>query len=57
MAKTQTFGDKAKGKVKSETINVKCVFSIYDEQKGTWKFRERMVTVKDVKEAESVKPF
>ena len=57
MAKQQTFGDKARGKVKSDTMNVKCVFSIYDEAKGTWKFKERVVRVKDVKEAESMKPF
>ena len=57
MAKQQSFADKSKGKEKSDTVSVKCVFSIFDESKGTWKFRERMVRVKDIKEAESVKPF
>jgi len=57
VAKQQTFGDKAKGKVKSDTISVKCIFSVQDETKGTWKFKERVVRVKDVKDAESAKPF
>jgi ribosome-associated toxin RatA of RatAB toxin-antitoxin module len=56
VAKKQTFGDKAKGKAKSDSINVKCIYSIFDESKGSWKFREQIVNVKDIKEAESTKP-
>ena len=55
MAKQQSFADKAKGKVKSDTIAVKCIVSSYDETTKAWKFRERMVKVKDPKEIESMK--
>lgn len=55
MAKQQTFADKAKGKAKSDTIMVKCIATVFDENSKTWKFRERMVRVKDVKEAEETK--
>lgn len=55
MAKQQSFADKAKGKVKSDTTSVKCIVSVYDEARGTWKFRERIVKVKDMKELDSMK--
>jgi hypothetical protein len=54
MAKTQSFADKAKGKAKSDTVMVKCITSVYDEERKSWKFRRRMVRVKDLKEVESM---
>ena len=54
MAKQQSFADKAKGKAKADTISVKCIVSLYDENTKAWKFRERMVKVKDAKEIESM---
>ena len=55
MAKQQTFADKSKGKAKSEFISVKCIVSAYDDGTKAWKFRERMVKVKDPKELETMK--
>jgi hypothetical protein len=54
MAKQQSFADKSKGKLKSDTIMVKCVGTVQDPERKTWKFRQRMVRVKDLKEAENV---
>jgi hypothetical protein len=54
MAKQQSFADKSKGKLKSDTISVKCIVSSFDENTKAWKFRERMVKVKDPKEIETM---
>jgi hypothetical protein len=50
MAKTQTFQDKTKKKG-SEFISVKVVMTEKSE-KGTYKFNERFVKVKDLAEVE-----
>lgn len=55
MAKTQTFTDKNKKGSKSEFTFFKAVFPVKDEATGGWKFRERMVRVKDPKDIESMK--
>jgi hypothetical protein len=55
MAKTQTFSDKAKKGLKSEYTFFKAVYPVLDETTGTWKFRERMVRVKDAKDIETMK--
>ncbi len=55
MAKTQTFADKIKGKVKSDFQTVKCIISYQDQHTGTWKFRERRIKVKDVNELDNMK--
>ena len=55
MAKQQTFADKAKGKVKADHIAVKCIVSVFDEGTQSWKFRERIIKVKDAKELEAMK--
>jgi len=54
MSKSKTFADKAKGKVKADTIAVKCIFSVKDEQTGGWKFRESIRKVHDVAEIEKL---
>jgi hypothetical protein len=51
MAKTQTFQDKSKKKGGSELISVKIVVSERSE-KGTYKFNERFIKVKDLAEVE-----
>ncbi len=53
MAKAQTFGDKAKGKVKDTSLNVK-VIKGYRSDKGTTKFLVRFVKVKDVGEVDKI---
>ena len=53
MAKTQTFVDKSKKKGVSELISVKIVVSDKTE-KGTYKFSERFIKVKDLAEVEKV---
>jgi hypothetical protein len=55
MAKTQSFADKAKGKVKADTVAVKCIVSFQDETSGTWKFREKLIKVKATKEILTMK--
>ena len=53
MAKTQTFVDKSKKKGVSDLISVKIVVS--DKTgKGTYKFSERFIKVKDLAEVEKV---
>ena len=42
MAKQQTFGDKAKGKVKSTHVNVKFIKTVKGEN-GAYKFQEKFV--------------
>jgi hypothetical protein len=54
VAKQQSFADKSKGKTKSDTSFVKCIVSMPDERKGTWKFREKMVKVKDPKDIQNM---
>jgi hypothetical protein len=55
VAKTQTFTDKSKKGGKSEFTFFKTVYAVQDEATGTWKFRERMVRVKDPKDIETMK--
>ena len=54
MAKTQTFADKAKGKQKAATINVKYVKTIKDV-KGNYKFQEKIVQLDDVNKVTDLK--
>jgi hypothetical protein len=51
MAKTQTFQDKSKKRGASDQISVKIVVSERSE-KGTYKFNERFIKVKDLAEVE-----
>jgi len=51
MAKQQTFVDKSKKKGQSDMISVKVVVCERSE-KGTFKFNERFVKVKDLAEVE-----
>jgi hypothetical protein len=53
MAKQQTFVDKSKKKGVSDLISVKIVVSDKTE-KGTYKFSERFIKVKDLAEVEKV---
>lgn len=53
MAKQQSFGDKAKGKVKDTTLNVK-VIKGYRSDSGSIKFVTRFVKVKDVAEVDKI---
>ena len=55
MAKQQSFADKSKSKSKSEFTAFKCVVSVFDEGSGSWKYRQKMVKVKDPKEIETMK--
>lgn len=48
MAKQQSFADKAaKGKTKVDFVMVRTIVSEYDEKTEAWKFREKMVRVKN----------
>jgi hypothetical protein len=51
MAKTQTFQDKSKKKGASDLISVKIVVSERSD-KGTYKYNERFIKVKDLAEVE-----
>lgn len=51
MAKTQTFQDKGKKKGASDFISVKVV-SVDKTERGTYKFSERFIKVKDLAEVE-----
>ena len=51
MAKQQSFVDKSKKKGVSDTISVKIVVTDKTE-KGTYKFSERFIKVKDLAEVE-----
>ena len=55
MAKQQSFADKSKGKSKSEFTSFKCVVSVFDAESGSWKYRQKMVKVRDPKEIETMK--
>jgi len=52
MAKTQSFGDKNKKKVTSDVISVKVIMA-EKTGKGTYRFAERFVKVKDLAEVEA----
>ncbi len=54
MAKQHTFADKAKGKVKSNLLNVKVVKTIKTES-GAYKFQERFVKLEDINQVTSIK--
>lgn len=45
MAKQQSFADKSKSKKKTDSVDVKCIVSQFDEATGSWKFRKKMVQV------------
>ncbi|MDB5035379.1 MAG: hypothetical protein JWQ98_2620 [Chlorobi bacterium] len=51
MAKTQTFQDKSKKKGLTDLISVKVVV-MNQSEKGTYKFNERFIKVKDLAEVE-----
>ena len=55
VAKQQSFADKSKVKGKSELLSIKMIVSVLDEEKNTWKFREKIVQVKSAKEIQSMK--
>lgn len=55
MAKKQSFSDKSKGKEKSDVVSIKCVVSVFDENTQSWKFREKMVRVKNTAELAEMK--
>ena len=55
MAKKQTFADKSKGKEKSDTVQIKCIVSVFDEGTQSWKFREKMVRVASANELQNMK--
>ncbi len=55
MAKTQSFADKSKSKLKSEEQSVKCVYAVFDDATQSWKFRQRMVRVKSAAELDALK--
>ncbi len=54
MAKQQTFADKAKGKSKSNLINVKVVKTVKTAN-GSYKFQERFVKIEDINQVTSIK--
>ncbi|HEX2963414.1 MAG: hypothetical protein ACM3UR_08675 [Bacteroidota bacterium] len=54
MAKTQTFGDKAKNKNKSTGVNVKVIKAIKSEE-GSTKFQEKFVRLDDVNKVTDIK--
>jgi hypothetical protein len=53
MAKTQTFVNKSNKKGASDQISVKIVM-MNKSEKGTYKFNERFIKVKDLAEVEKV---
>ena len=55
MAKQQSFADKSKVKGKSDLVSIKMIVSVLDEEKNTWKFREKIIQVKNAKEIQSMK--
>jgi hypothetical protein len=54
MAKQQSFAEKAKGKKKSEGINVKLIKSV-KTSKGSYKFNERFVKLDDISKVTTIK--
>jgi len=55
VAKKQTFADKSKGKEKADTVSIKCIVSVYDDNTQSWKFREKMVRVANANELQNMK--
>ncbi len=53
MAKTQTFGDKAKGKQKSTVVNVKVVKTVKSSS-GSFKFNEKFVRLDDISKVTTI---
>jgi len=54
MAKQQSFGDKLKKKKQEDFTNVKVVQGLQSELRGTVRFVELMVKVKDLNELEKI---
>jgi len=54
MAKQQSFGDKAKGKVKSTHVNVKFIKTVKGEN-GAYKFQEKFVKLDDISKVNTLK--
>ncbi len=55
MAKTQTFADKLKKKKQADDfINVRVIQGLQSELRGTVRFIERMIKVKDLNELDKV---
>ena len=53
MAKQQSFGDKAKGKVKSTVVNVKFVKTV--KAGNNYKFHEKFVRLDDISKVTTIK--
>lgn len=54
MAKTQTFGDKAKKKVQQTGVNVKFIKTVKTAN-GSYKFHEKFVKLDDVSKVTTLK--
>ena len=54
MAKQQSFGDKAKGKVKSTHVNVKFIKTVKGAN-GAYKFTEKFVKLDDISKVTTLK--
>ncbi|HZW40368.1 MAG TPA: hypothetical protein VFF33_13805 [Ignavibacteriaceae bacterium] len=54
MAKTQSFSDKAKGKKKDSTVNVKMIKTV-KTSKGSFKFNEKFVKIDDISKVTDIK--
>lgn len=54
MAKQQSFGDKAKGKVKSSIVNVKFIKTVKTAS-GSYKFQEKFVKLDDINKVTTLK--
>jgi len=53
MAKQQSFADKAKGKKKDSTVNVK-VIKTMKTAKGSYKFSEKFVKLEDISKVSEI---
>jgi hypothetical protein len=53
MAKQQSFGDKAKGKVKSSVVNVKFIKTV--KSGNGYKFQEKFVKLDDISKVTTLK--
>jgi hypothetical protein len=53
MAKQQSFGDKAKGKVKSTVVNVKFIKTV--KAGSSYKFHEKFVKLDDISKISTIK--